>query len=88
MKRGRKELKNWFIRRLQAERNKQKIERNKLNTIIQDKQTEILCLNEALSNARNLNLTLDVKNSILKERITALKTKKWYQFFSIELPKN
>lgn len=84
MKRSKKVLRNHFLRRLKAEREKSQrqleYERKKLFLL----QKELDATYARLNDAKKLNLTLDVENSLLVERIKALKTKKWYQFWAAE----
>jgi len=77
MKRSRKVLKGWFRKRLQQERTKYEI-------IIKNGDHENTILRESLEKAGKVNITLQVENALLKERIDALKTKKWYQFVAAE----
>lgn len=76
MKRSKKVLRNHFLRRL-------KVEREKYNRLIANRDFVIAELQRDLEKARKLNLTLDVENSELKKRIAILKTKRWYQYIAV-----
>lgn len=76
MKRSKKVLRNHFLRRL-------KVEREKSTRLIANRDFVIAELQRDLEKARKLNLTLDVENSELKNRITILKTKRWYQYIAV-----
>ena len=76
MKRSKKILRNHFLRRLKAEREKHIEE-------MRQKNYELIIARESLEKTRKLNLTLDVENSELKKRIAILKTKRWYQYIAV-----
>lgn len=73
MKRSRKVLRGHFLARL-------KRQREKYEAIINRGDRENTDLRESLENMCNQNLSLDIENDLLRERIAKLKKKKWYQF--------
>lgn len=76
MKRNRRTLRNHFLRRIKTLKENHIQEINRIHAHLNSHRV-------SLEKARNLNIALDVENSLLKERITALKTKKWYQYVAI-----
>lgn len=50
---------------------------------MRQKNYELIIARESLEKVSKLNLTLDVENSELKNRINILKTKRWYQYIAV-----